>query len=157
MTDQSKAEPLHKLLRQMRNPVTLRELMAACLRSIYMDAPFSDQGEVLTAPAALLKQVKVTDQTISGVRCAIYIPAQVQGKCPLVLYMHGGGFVVGCSEDTDYVTRKLCNDLQAIVVSVNYRLAPETTFPGALDDCEKVLGALIGGALALPRDLTAAM
>lgn len=168
MTDQSKAEPLHNLLRKMRNPVTLRELMAACLRSIYMGDPFSDYGEVLKTPADLLQQVKVIDQTISGVRCAVYTPAEAtlaaqivgapeEKKCPLLLYMHGGGFVIGCSEDTDYVTRRLCQRLQAIVVSVNYRLAPETSFPGALDDCEKVLYAVIGGALELPPDLNGAM
>ena len=53
---------------------------------------------------------------------------------------------VGCSEDTDYITRMLCHSNNIVVVSVNYRLAPETVFPGALDDCEQVLQSLLDDA-----------
>jgi acetyl esterase len=61
---------------------------------------------------------------------------------PLLLYVHGGGFMVGCSEDTDYMTRRLCADNNVVVVSVNYRLAPEWPFPAGLDDCLAVYGWL---------------
>jgi len=49
--------------------------------------------------------------------------------------MHGGGFVVGCSQDTDYITRQLSHQSQAIVVSINYALTPEAHFPQALQQC----------------------
>jgi acetyl esterase len=51
-----------------------------------------------------------------------------------MLYAHGGGFMVGKSEDTDFITRKLASLNQILVVSVNYRLAPEFPFPIGLND-----------------------
>ncbi len=118
--------------------------MAACLRSVYMGDPFStEEGALPEPPSILREQVSVSASTIGGVRCAIYSPIGTVTALPLLLYMHGGGFVVGCSEDTDYITRMLCRSNNIVVVSVNYRLAPETVFPGALDDCERVLQSLL--------------
>ncbi len=121
--------------------------MAACLRSVHMGDPFSaDEGALPEPPQILREQVSVSASTISGIRCAIYSPVGNCTRLPLMLYMHGGGFVVGCSEDTDYITRMLCHSNNIVVVSVNYRLAPETVFPGALDDCERVLQYLLTSA-----------
>ncbi|HEY9773801.1 MAG TPA: alpha/beta hydrolase [Planktothrix sp.] len=153
MTDKTPAEPLYELIRRIRRPATLREMMAACLRSVHMGDPFScDEGGLPPMPQELIDQVMVSDTTIEDVRCAVYRPKVHNSACPLILYMHGGGFVVGCSEDTEYITRKLCHSNQAVVVSVNYRLAPETPYPGALDDCEKVLRAVIDAADKLQID-----
>src|SRR5262245_42267818 len=52
-----------------------------------------------------------------------------------MLYVHGGGFMVGRSEDTDYMARRISAENNVVVVSVNYRLAPEWPFPVGLDDC----------------------
>jgi acetyl esterase len=52
-----------------------------------------------------------------------------------MMYFHGGGFMVGRSEDTEFLTRKMCVQNNLVVVSVNYRLAPEWPFPTGLDDC----------------------
>jgi len=145
VTEEESAEPLYSLIRKIRQPATLRELMAACLRSVYTGDPFTGEDAVLPEPPqVLLEAVSVTEATISGIRCKIYSPVKGGQGLPLMLYMHGGGFVIGSSEDTDYVTRMLCHSNQAVVVSANYRLAPETVFPGALIDCEQVLDAAVG-------------
>jgi acetyl esterase len=52
----------------------------------------------------------------------------------LVVYYHGGGYVLGDLDGYDRVARQLCADSEAIVVSVDYRLAPEHPFPAAVDD-----------------------
>jgi acetyl esterase len=144
VTDQGSAEPLYRLIRQIRHPASLRELMATCLRSIYMGDPFTGGDGVLAKlPECLLEEVSVMQDTLCGIRCTIYSPKKRIKKLPLLLYMHGGGFVIGCSEDTDYITRMLCYLNQVVVVSLNYRLAPETVFPGALTDCEGVLDLAI--------------
>jgi acetyl esterase len=65
----------------------------------------------------------------------IYKPA-AQGPLPLVVYFHGGGFVVGSPDYTDAVTRLLAMKTPAVVVSVDYRMAPEHPLPAAPDDCE---------------------
>jgi acetyl esterase len=64
----------------------------------------------------------------------IYTPNGT-GPFPLMVYFHGSGFVV-CSLDThDLMCRNLCAGTGCVVVSVDYRLAPEHKFPAAVDDC----------------------
>ncbi|HVY13579.1 MAG TPA: alpha/beta hydrolase, partial [Rhodopila sp.] len=64
----------------------------------------------------------------------IYTPLG-EGPFPLIVYFHGSGFVV-CSLDThDLLCRNLCAGTGCVVVSVDYRLAPEHKFPAAVEDC----------------------
>ncbi len=56
------------------------------------------------------------------------------GPFPVLLWMHGGGWVVGSLEENDGVCRRLCKEAGAVVVSVDYRLAPEAPFPAAAED-----------------------
>jgi acetyl esterase len=55
---------------------------------------------------------------------------------PLVLFAHGGGWVVGSLDSHDKLCRILANRLEAVIVAVDYRLAPEHVYPAALDDVE---------------------
>ena len=63
-------------------------------------------------------------------RCACTGRAPRPGS-PIVVWFHGGGWVLGSLDTHDNLCRQLCDDADAIVVSVDYRLAPETKFPGA--------------------------
>jgi acetyl esterase len=54
---------------------------------------------------------------------------------PTVVFFHGGGFVVGDLDTHDRLCRRLCHLVDAVVVSVAYRLAPESPFPAAVEDC----------------------
>lgn len=65
----------------------------------------------------------------------VYRPAST-ATLPLVLYAHGGGWVVGSLDSHDKFCRILANRLGAVVVAVDYRLAPEHAYPAALDDVE---------------------
>lgn len=58
---------------------------------------------------------------------------------PGVLWIHGGGYVIGAAAQDDAVCRHLARALPAVVVAVDYRLAPEHPFPEPLDDCARVL------------------
>jgi acetyl esterase len=70
----------------------------------------------------------------SGLRLRVYTPAGA-GPFPLVVFFHGSGFVL-CSLDThDGMCRNLCGGAGCVVVSVDYRLAPEAKFPAATEDC----------------------
>ncbi|WP_235210318.1 alpha/beta hydrolase [Caballeronia sordidicola] len=64
----------------------------------------------------------------------VYRPQEAQTGLPTVVFFHGGGFVLGSVELMDDIARKLCRDMHAVVVSVDYRLAPEHPFPAAHDD-----------------------
>jgi triacylglycerol lipase len=71
------------------------------------------------------------------VRVLVYTPPRQKTVAPRPAYlqMHGGGFVIGNPEINDASNRSLAAELDCVVVSVDYRLAPETRFPGALEDC----------------------
>ena len=80
----------------------------------------------------------VTERSVEGpggdLRLRIYRPAG-QGPFPLLAFFHGSGFVL-CSLDThDGMCRHLCAGAGCVVVSVDYRLAPEHKYPAGLDDC----------------------
>ncbi len=80
----------------------------------------------------------IADRAIPGpagdIPIRVYTPMGA-GQFPLLVYFHGGGFVVGSIDGADRICRTLCWGAGCIVVSVGYRLAPEHTFPAAPDDC----------------------
>lgn len=66
---------------------------------------------------------------------AVYvINAKPGGDRPAILHTHGGGFVAGSAEKSVAGLQKLCRDLDCVAVSVEYRLAPETTYKGSVED-----------------------
>jgi len=73
---------------------------------------------------------------------------------PVVAYFHGGGWVMMGLDTHDRVCRRLANAAHAVVVSVDYRLAPEHRFPAALDDCMAVTHWLTDHAEELAGDPT---
>lgn len=80
----------------------------------------------------------IEDRTIAGpagaIPVRIYTP-EGSGAFPVIAYFHGGGFVVGDLDTQDMIARGLAAGAHSIVVSVDYRLAPEHKFPAAFDDC----------------------
>jgi len=73
-------------------------------------------------------------------RLCLYRPAAApDGNFAVILYIHGGGFVLGCPEMADDYLADLAAELQAIIVAVDYRLAPEHPFPIPLEDCYTAL------------------
>jgi acetyl esterase len=68
------------------------------------------------------------------VRVRVYTPLRGRAPRPLLVYFHGGGFVVGDLETVDGLCRGLANEAGAVVVSVDYRRAPEHPVPAAQDD-----------------------
>jgi len=69
-----------------------------------------------------------------NVAIRIYRPAAQSATLPAMLWMHAGGYVVGGIEMDDLMNRQLAKDLRCVIVSIEYRLAPEHPFPAALDD-----------------------
>ncbi|MCH2528652.1 MAG: alpha/beta hydrolase [Dehalococcoidia bacterium] len=84
---------------------------------------------------------KVSNVTVESEGVAIpvriYQPTQ-DGTYPILVWFHGGGWVLGNIETADPVARRLCIEGKCVVMSVDYRLAPETKFPGAVEDCYAV-------------------
>lgn len=78
--------------------------------------------------------VIASDRQIGAVATRQYRPASPRGTA-LILYMHGGGFILGDLDSHDDVCAELCAATGLEVISVGYRLAPEHLHPAAYDDC----------------------
>lgn len=103
-----------------------------------------------TAPVA-----GIVDRAIPGpagdIPIRVYTP-EGAGPFPLLLYFHGGGFVVGSIDGSHELCRTLCGGAGCVVVSVGYRLAPEHRFPAAPDDCLAATRWAAGNAAELGAD-----
>jgi acetyl esterase len=75
-------------------------------------------------------------ETPAGPRLRVYRPGGHGTSMPIVLFFHGGGWVLGSLDSNDAICRRLCNITPAVVVSIDYRLAPEHPFPAALADAD---------------------
>jgi acetyl esterase len=82
----------------------------------------------------------------------IYSPAGLDQTVPGILHIHGGGFVIGDLDSELGSCVALCRNLGVVVVSVDYRLAPETPYPGPLEDCYAALKWVSGNGAQLKLD-----
>ena len=82
----------------------------------------------IAAPDALLELV-----------VRIYKPTGVSGGLPGIFFIHGGGMIMGSIETENHKAAMLCETIQSIVVSVEYRLAPENPHPAQVQDCYEAL------------------
>ena len=73
-------------------------------------------------------------------------------KNPLIIYFHGGGFVMGDLESHDLVCRHLCKETNATIIAVDYKLAPEHKFPAAITDAKDAIAEIIKDADNLQID-----
>ena len=91
----------------------------------------------LRSPEQVIPVAGTEDITVPGgegdLPARVYRP-EGQGPFPTVVFFHGGGWVIGDLETHDNMARHICRDGGAVVVSVDYRLAPEHPFPAAADD-----------------------
>jgi len=82
----------------------------------------------------------------------LYRPRDGDGRLGIVLYMHGGGWILGDCDSHDQVTSRMADAIGCAVLSVAYRLAPEHKFPAAFNDSYAVLQWLMEAAPALGLD-----
>lgn len=104
------------------------------------------------------EDVEVSEHFVPGpddapwVRVLVYRPRGGTAPLPAYLHIHGGGFLVGKPEGFADFNERFASELGCLVVSVDYRKAPETRFPGALEDCYAALRWLHAQADALGVD-----
>jgi acetyl esterase/lipase len=113
--------------KQIVTPVTVPFLRAA-ERLLWRRTPPADI-EVLTLP--------------SGIGVRLFRPTGVTGRAPALLWIHGGGYVIGSAAQDDALCRRYARELGAVVASVDYRLAPDHPYPAPLEDCYSALQWLV--------------
>lgn len=101
---------------------------------------------------------EISDLTAPGpagkMRLRKYVPADPGGEAQAaILFMHGGGCVIGDIESHDVFCRTLCHDTRATVFSLDYRLAPEHPFPAAVEDTVAALKWLSREGASLRLDV----
>jgi acetyl esterase/lipase len=99
--------------------------------------------------------VESEDRLVPGdpdVPVRVYRPAGASGTLPALLYIHGGGFEIGSIDTEDPIARMLSREVTCVVVSVEYRLAPEHRYPAQVDDCYAGLRWMVAQAEELRID-----
>ena len=116
------------------------------------------KNALMLAPDPPLAVGWVVDVVLAGVPTRVYRP-ETSGTVPTVVFVHGGGWAVGGLDTHDPFARRLCRDVNTVVVSVDYRLSPEHPFPAGYEDCLAVarhvadhIADFGGGEFALAGD-----
>ena len=85
-------------------------------------------------------ELLVEDKLLSGVPVRIYLPPNQ--VTPIIIYLHGGGFMLGSLESHDDVCAEIASETNAKVIAIDYALFPEKSFFDALEDCSSVMTSL---------------
>jgi acetyl esterase/lipase len=121
------------LTRRMAPVGTMSEVEVTALQARRVPVNAVTRWLFGTVPAG----VEVADRRVPGpagdIPVRVYRPTAV--GCPLILYFHGGGFVLGNLDMGDWICGTVAARVGAVVVSVDYRLAPAHRFPAAVEDC----------------------
>ena len=117
-----------------------------------------DLRATMATAAPDIPGIASNDRYVSGpggvpdILVRLYQPEPRPAKLPALLWMHGGGYVLGSVQAADLQARTMARALGCVVASVEYRLAPEHPFPAALDDCYAVLTWLTATASQIGID-----
>jgi len=98
--------------------------------------------------------IEVAELPARKIALRIYRPRDVPRPSPCILYFHGGGFVKGSLESGDVIAWGIADQVGVVVVSVDYRLAPEYPYPAAPEDCYATAKFISAHGLALGVDGT---
>ena len=112
---------------------------------------FAEAGAGPAQPVARVEDREL-DTNAGPLWARCYAPSADARPLPVIAYLHGGGWVFMGIDTHDRICRRLANATGALVVSIDYHLAPEHPFPTALDDCEGAVARLAEHAGALGGD-----
>ncbi|MBG9945912.1 alpha/beta hydrolase [Brevibacillus formosus] len=128
--------PVHPQIQQIldvfnrsRHDVDFNQLTPQMMRMA------TDQNRDSSVERELVKKVENLSLPLEGrsIPIRIYTP-EGHAPFPALVYYHGGGFVIGNLETVDSVCRNFANNAKCVVISIDYRLAPEHPFPAGLED-----------------------
>lgn len=139
MLEQQEGPQMHE-----SSPAEARQMMRAMGQ--LTERPRGDLHEV--------KDIKIASGHGHEIPARVYHAAAPAGPAPVLLYYHGGGWVIGDLETHDPLCAEIARQLGMTVVSIDYRLAPEHKFPAAGEDCVAATKWAAGSPSELGHDVT---
>ena len=138
---------LKELVRERKQPIDLDDVASRRVRMKHkrLSTPLMGTDDVVIGS-------RTVDVATRSIPIRTYRPRGARGLLPVILYIHGGGWMYGSPAQSDSMAIEYCRCTQAVVVSPEYRLAPEWVFPAAFDDCFAVLGWLYDNTTVLDID-----
>ncbi|HDV8361502.1 TPA: alpha/beta hydrolase [Bacillus cereus] len=122
------------------NLPAMREQAALILPDIIGDESLSITEEIIEGPDA------------NPLRLKIYRPKSNDQSLPALLWIHGGGYILGSADENDILCVRFAKEANCMVVNVDYRLAPEHPYPAPIEDCYAALKWMADNAEALNID-----
>jgi len=138
---------LEELVREREQPIDLDDVASrrALMKHKRLSTPLISTDDVVI-------DSRTVDVATHSIPIRTYRPRGAHGLLPVILYIHGGGWMYGSPAQSDSTAIEYCRRTQAVVVSPGYRLVPEWVFPAAFDDCFAVLRWLYDNTTALDID-----
>jgi len=141
------AEELHPIIEAMPNTDITADNLALFRQVGAENTVMGDADK-----AGVVREEISVSGADQDVRCFLYRPADQITDSPGYLHIHGGGYIMGSLEGSDISNLQLCAKLGIVILSVDYRLAPEHPIPAPLDDCYAGLAWLHQNAESLGVD-----
>ena len=113
-------------------------------------ASFVRETAMISAPVAVA--VDAEDRTAAGRPARLYVPHGIAAPSPLLVFFHGGGWVIGSPATHEDSCRLLAHEARVRILSVDYRLAPEHPFPAAAEDAHAAFAWAVEHADELGAD-----
>jgi acetyl esterase/lipase len=160
VNDGNSIDPVDPELRGLLTAFPQLSLSLDALPQIRRDGDEMWRNLAAAAGTPADKGIRVDERFVPGpagapaVRVLTYDPTRVRQDRPAYLHIHGGGYVLGTADSADVANRELAAALSCFIISVDYRLAPETRAPGQVEECYAALQWLHGAAAALRLDTT---
>jgi acetyl esterase len=122
----------------------LEQMAAAGGKALHECTPaearaFGEAFAALAGPAPVMARAEDHMVAVDGGQIPVRVLVPPQGARGVIVYLHGGGWVIGTIDEYDTLARKLAERTSCAVVLVEYRLAPEHRYPVAVDDCYAAL------------------
>ncbi|WP_102345099.1 alpha/beta hydrolase [Bacillus sp. Marseille-P3661] len=123
-------------------------------RRRFLSMQYEKQKAVSNSKVLIKERYINVEKAETSIRIKIYEPAIKKDGTPGLLWIHGGGYIYGAPEMDDNLCQQFVEKANCLVVSVDYRLAPEHPYPAALEDCYAALEWLFSNAKELSVDVT---
>lgn len=145
--------PLHPAIQELL--ATMASAEAPPLHELTPDEARAGMDAIVALGGEGADVAAETERQVGGVRAVVYTPHGEPGPSglwPVLVWIHGGGWVIGSPESHAAIARDLCAAARCLVVSLDYRLAPEHKAPAAAEDCRAAIAWLLDHAAELGGD-----